>query len=159
MLDAGELVEDLKGNDKVIYDTGDCLDGFEKLKSIYNDKVDKIDKSNTICIITNIKLFIGKLDATTRTKFTTLVSQAIKFGTMKFIIIDTIDSIKGLTYEPWLRSSVDFSEGVWLGNGISNQFTIKVTTASRLLRKEIPDNFAYIVEKGKASVIKLMSDK
>ena len=159
MLDAGDLVADLKNNDKIIYSSGDCLDGFEKLKEIYNNKIDKKDDSMTICLISNIKLLTSKFDTTTRTKFTTLVSQANRFGTMKFIVIDTIDAIKGLTYEPWLRSSVDFSEGVWLGNGISNQFTLKVTTASRILRKEIPDSFAYIVEKGKASVIKLMSDK
>ena len=79
--------------------------------------------------------------------------------TIKFVIVDTIDSIKQLAYEVWLKPSLDLSSAVWLGNGISNQFTLKVTTSSRLLRQELKEGFGYIIIKGKAFVIKLMSDE
>ena len=51
------------------------------------------------------------------------------------------------------------SEGIWLGNGIGNQFTLKVTTNSRVLRAEVPPGFGYVIKKGKAALMKLMSDE
>ena len=51
------------------------------------------------------------------------------------------------------------SEGIWLGNGIGNQFTLKVTTNSRVLRQEVEPGFGYVIRKGKAELMKLMSDE
>ena len=51
------------------------------------------------------------------------------------------------------------SEGIWLGNGIGNQFTLKVTTNSRILRQEVQPGFGYAIRKGKAALIKLMIDE
>ena len=45
------------------------------------------------------------------------------------------------------------------GNGIANQFTLKVTTNPRVLRADVDPGFGYIIEKGKATLIKLMSDE
>ena len=46
-----------------------------------------------------------------------------------------------------------------MGNGISNQFTLKVTTNARLLRAEIDETMGYVIKKGKAVLIKLASDE
>ena len=69
------------------------------------------------------------------------------------------DNIKSLNYEAWFKANIDLSEGIWIGNGISNQFTLKVTTNSRLLRAELEPNFGYVVTKGKAAVTKFLSDE
>ena len=54
---------------------------------------------------------------------------------------------------------MDLAEGIWIGNGIGNQFTLKVTTNSRILRQEVDPGFGYIIKKGKAELMKLMSDE
>ena len=64
-----------------------------------------------------------------------------------------------MCFEPWYKSNCDLSEAIWLGNGITNQFTVKVITASRLLRGDVEQGFAYIIRKGKASLVKLISDE
>ena len=88
-----------------------------------------------------------------------MISEAKNNGNIKIIIVDTIDSIKAINFEPWYKGNVDLAEGVWIGNGIGNQFTLKVTTNSRLLRAEVAPGFGYCVKKGKASLIKLMTDE
>ena len=80
-------------------------------------------------------------------------------GTIKVIIVDVIDAIKGLNYETWFKNNAQLSEGIWIGNGISNQFTLKVTTNARLLRAEIDETMGYVIKKGKAILIKLASDE
>ena len=70
-----------------------------------------------------------------------------------------IDNIKTTSYEPWYNTSFDLSEGLWIGSGISNQFTLRVITSARELDDEIEPSFGYIVEKGKATQVKLIVDE
>ena len=77
---------------------------------------------------------------------------------VRFIIVDTIDNIKSLNYELWFKNNASLSEGIWLGNGLANQFTLKVTTSTRVLRAEVEAGFGYIIKKGKAELIKLVTE-
>ena len=85
--------------------------------------------------------------------------EKLKSGKLKLIIVDVIDNIKSIGYDTWYKSNTDLAEGVWIGNGISNQFTFKITTNSRILRQELEPKFGFVLEKGKATVIKLLSDE
>ena len=78
---------------------------------------------------------------------------------MNIFIVETIDGIKNINYDSWFKSNCDLSEGIWIGNGIGNQFTLKVTTNSRVLRAELDPGFGYTIRKGKAELTKLMSDE
>ena len=92
-------------------------------------------------------------------KLTTLISDCKSHNNIKFLLIDTIDVIKSINFEPWYKGNSDLAEGIWLGNGIGNQFTLKVTTNARVLRAEVPPGFGYVIHKGKAALMKLMSDE
>ena len=67
--------------------------------------------------------------------------------------------IKSFNFEPWYRGNVDLGEGIWIGNGIGNQFTLKIITSSRILRAEVEPGFGYIIKKGKALLMKFISDE
>ena len=112
-----------------------------------------------VCIITGINGFLQKMAPDEKTNFTNLISEAAKLGNFKFVLVDTIDNIKAFNYETWFKSNVDLGEAIWVGNGISNQFTLKVTTSSRLLRVELEPNFGYAIIKGKAYVVKFLSEE
>ena len=129
----------------------DCTNAIETLVKVIqsNDSSRQI-----ICIMNGFNAFLERLDPTGRNSFVELINQSKKKGNIKFIVIDTIDRIKGIAYEGWYKSNTDLSEGIWIGNGISNQFTLKVITNSRLLRAEILPGFGYILKKGKASLVK-----
>ena len=75
-----------------------------------------------------------------------------------YFFIDTVDVFKNIAFEPWYKNNADLSDAIWIGNGLGNQFTIKVTTSSRLLREELPPGFGYIIKKGKANVVKLIKE-
>ena len=158
LLDALSTITPLV-SDNLIYDSGMCTKGLEDLKDIYNAKIDKQDNSTVICTIISPHLLLNKMSTEDKEKLTIMLEEAIKLQSIKFIIVDTIDNIKQLAYEKWFKTGVSLSDGVWLGNGISNQFTLKVTTSSRVLREEVQEEFGYIISKGKASLMKLMSDK
>ncbi|MBQ6324242.1 MAG: type VII secretion protein EssC [Bacilli bacterium] len=142
--------------ERTTYSTDTCYASIDKLNEEFNNPN---PEKTVICCVLNIGSLLNKLSSIEKGSFVQLIDESKKKGNIRFIIIDTIDSIKNMAFEVWYKNNADLSEGVWLGNGIGNQFTLKVTTNSRLLREEIPPGFGYTIKKGKAVLIKLMSDE
>ena len=142
--------------DNVLYDSGDCNNAIEKLNAAYNENN---PEKTTVCFLMNLNSFLGKMEATKKTDFTNLIGNCKQVSNIKFVIVDTIDAIKSINFESWFKGNADLAEGIWLGNGIGNQFTLKVTTNARALRGEVGPGFGYAIHKGKAVLIKLMSDE
>lgn len=143
-------------SDRVYYSKDTCYGSIDKLNEAYTNNNQEI---TTVCFLINVNAMLNKLSAIEKGKFTTLITDSKNNGNIKYILIDTIDVIKSINFEPWYKTSVDLSEGIWLGNGIGNQFTLKVTTNSRVLRAEVEPGFGYVINKGKATLVKLMSDE
>lgn len=155
IFDSNSLLEGIN-NPKVTYSKDTCYASIDKLNEEYtaNNQTKTI-----ICFLVNINSMLNKLSSIEKGKLTTLINDSKKNGNIKYIIVDTIDTIKSINFEPWYKPNIDLSEGIWLGNGIGNQFTLKVTTNSRALRAEVSPGFGYVINKGKATLIKLMSDE
>lgn len=134
------------------YSSGENLKAA--LNEIYEDT-----KSVHICMIISIGNILNKLDITEKTTITGLLDKVKTKTNVKFIIVDTIDNIKTINYETWFKNNTSLSEGIWLGNGLANQFTLKVTTNSRLLRTEIEPKFGYVITKGKAALTKWITEE
>ena len=150
VIDPQEILESFESN-KAVYTTN-SEEGFKRLQAASTQETNK----NIACFIIGINQLLDNID---KTEFERTISTISKNKNMNIFIVETIDGIKNINYDSWFKSNCDLSEGIWIGNGIGNQFTLKVTTNSRLLREELPPGFGYIIVKGKASAIKLMSDK
>ncbi|MBR3146048.1 MAG: type VII secretion protein EssC [Bacilli bacterium] len=142
--------------DRITYSNDLCDKSFGKLAEILNkNDPEKI----TVCFIYNVNALLNKIPVEEKPKFADVINNCKAQGNIRIILIDTIESIKTLAFETWYKQNVDLAEGIWLGNGIADQFTLKVTTNSRILRTEVEPGFGYIIRKGKATLIKLMSDE
>ena len=155
VMDAYSIFNDIS-LDNVVYSSDAC--------EISRDHLEKRSTSNNPAItsfvfIMGVNALLGKLDPTTKTNFTNIITNTKQQGNIRYIIVDNIDVIKAINFEPWYKGNTDMSEGIWVGNGIGNQFTLKVTTNSRVLRQEVDPGFGYIIRKGKAELMKLMSDE
>ena len=138
------------------YSNDACYTSIDKIQEAY-DKNDP--NTTTFAILINVQSMMNKLSAIEKGKFTELITNCKQRSNIKFIIVDSIDVIKSIGFEAWYKGNCDMSEGIWLGNGIGNQFTLKVTTNSRVLRQEVEPGFGYVIKKGKAALMKLMSDE
>ena len=72
VFDTNSVFSDIKG-DRITYSTGNCDEAVAKLNEAYsaNDP-----EKTTICFIANINNFLGKIGATEKTKFTTLINDS-----------------------------------------------------------------------------------
>ena len=135
----------------VTYLTGENL--LETLKRMFANK-----EEMNICMINNISGILNKISPTQKVEITQLLDKIKTTTNIKIVLVDSIDNIKSMNYEPWFKANVNLSEGIWLGNGIANQFTLKVITSSRLLRAELEPNFGYVIKKGKANLTKWVTE-
>ena len=158
LLDAADILYDSTPQN-IYHDSGNCKAGIDTLISDLNSKEQQGLDYTTVCIVTGITNLLTKLDSAKKMELTELIDKKAQAGKFKLIIVDVIDNIKTICYDNWYKNNTDLAEGVWIGNGISNQFTFKITTSSRILRQELEPKFGFIIEKGKASVIKLLSNE
>ena len=63
------------------------------------------------------------------------------------------------TVEPWYKKHCSRGNGVWIGSGIANQYTLKLNTVDRELKQDITDDFGYLISDGEHILMKLVTAK
>lgn len=135
---------------------------YQKQKKTYEDN-DYNDTSlqnfsKTTYIILGVSNFISRISEENKTALGEALTSSKDYHVDNYILVDNSDKLKGFAYEAWYKNSVDDSQGVWIGNGISDQYSIKLLSTPRELREEIPEGFGYVVKNGKATLVKLVID-
>jgi len=113
-----------------------------------------LDKKVITCIIIGIDSFKNKLNNENKNKFGELFTNSKDLGIIDFILVDSIDKFKKTELESWYKNVINNSEGIWIGNGINDQFTLKMTQKSPHFKEDVPNNFCFVVERGKPQYIK-----
>ena len=72
------------------------------------------------------------------------------------IIADAVPKIKIYEFEEFYRNCVQPINAIWIGSGITDQFTIKSSTYNKQTRSQIPVDFGYNVDRGNARFIKVL---
>ncbi len=100
---------------------------------------------NIVLVITGLNDLVSNLDIGIKKKFTDNVKLLKNLPFIRIIVMDAIDSIKTFNYEDWFKSSTNLSYGIWIGNGINDQTTIKATGNFRQLSAEIKNDMGYVI--------------
>lgn len=119
----------------------------------YDKKIFKNEQPTT-CFIIGINSFKNKISEENKMKFQEIFNNAKNLETIQFIIVDSIDQIKKIELESWYKNSVNNDCGIWIGNGINDQFTLKVNQKIEEMKQEIPDSFCFVINRGKATYVK-----
>ena len=73
------------------------------------------------------------------------------------IFSESVERVSSIAYEDWFKQHVSPGDGIWIGNGIADQYTLKITTRTNDMYKEIPVEFGYVVRNGKPRLVKLLT--
>ena len=112
----------------------------------------------TICLIGGIDKFSAKLSPDNKKLFGKMFEAGKELGKYCFVLADSVDKFKKIEYDDWYRSTVNNTRGIWVGDGIANQFAIKLTKTTKELYEEIGNRFGYAVERGMPTLIKLLEE-
>lgn len=76
---------------------------------------------------------------------------------VQFIIADRISDFSTHSFEPWFKEHVSLSDGIWVGNGITDQYQLKLSKITNDLYEEIGEAFGYKIAGGKTVLVKLLT--
>ena len=116
------------------------------------------DVSTTVCVIAGLDKFQAKMNPDNKKLFGKMFEAGKDLGKFSFILVDSVDKFKKVEYDDWYRNTVTNNRGIWVGDGIANQFAIKLTKTTKELYEEIGPKFGYAVERGIPALIKLLED-
>ena len=168
VFDAVNLITDLeKSNNIYCYknDFNRVIESLEETAEIqkqvyinnnYNKEIFNGIKP-VVCIIIGIDSLLLKLSPEAKNKYNTLVETANMIQTIKFIFFDTIDIFKKMEYDNWYKAIVKNNQGIWIGNGISEQYTLKISKITRELQLDLENGFGYVVKRGVPILTKFLT--
>lgn len=135
------------------------VDGCYKILEQSNFNSVALSNQNRLNIIINgLDTFKTKLSEENKGKINDVFKKAKDIGIINLIIVDSINNLKKYEFDPWFKEGFNASEGIWIGNGIKDQFTFKPTIRTPEIRESITDDFCFVLLKGKPYLVKYVSD-
>ena len=115
-----------------------------------------IDKAKyNVCIIIGIDKFLTSIDS----DFIQDLKIAEETKKYIFIIADSVYKLKNHEYDDWYKKFVTKDKGIWIGNGISDQYLLHLNSINRNIINNCGNSFGYIIEQEEAKMIKLVGMK
>lgn len=74
------------------------------------------------------------------------------------VIAEMSKSISSYNFEKWYKNNSSQADGVWIGNGIAEQYYLKLNKTTSDMNEDITTEYGYSVKNGKAVKIKLIND-
>ena len=161
MLEEFQKINDVKIE---IFDAEKALiEDSRGVKDIYNTFISTTEKNtkthtHTICIIIGIDKFISAYGDSGNTLNTTM-KQLEERQQYSFIFVENANRLKSHEFEPWYKDYITKEDGIWIGNGIDNQYLINISSNRRELKNNCGSSFGYVVKGGNAILIKLLEMK
>lgn len=146
--DCEKAVSDLF--DIVLHRNNSYKDSIENNRSVENFEF-RVIFINSLVALKNV------LSEETRERLCVLLEKgSIKYSIM-FVFAETAKNIANVSFDKWYKQQINSGDGIWVGNGISEQYQLKPTKINAEMRDEIPEGFGFAVQKGKAVNVKLFS--
>ncbi len=110
-----------------------------------------------VYMIIGLKRFVEQLTDDGKEKLSILLAKAESFYKLHFVIAEAVSSMGSFTYEEWYKRHVNGSEGVWIGDGVADQYTLKINKVTNELYEEVGNEYGYSIVRNRPTLIKLLS--
>jgi len=132
-------------------------ENFANVLQIMQNNIDTENEKN-LYIINGIGSYKTKLNPDEKKLLEDNLTKITSSKNNYLIFIEEYTTYKSIEIEPWFRNSIDKLNGIWLGDGISSQLSIKINMSLDEKRIMFP-YIAYCFTKGKHMIFKHMIDK
>ena len=161
-----ELVSKLENVDIHILDADKSIANKKNnLQSAYTDFVEEVNKrvkerkgNRVLQIIIGIDKFLSSTEID-EFEFSETLKTAEESEMYNFIVIENPNRLKSHEYEGWYKNYITGEDGIWVGNGIDDQFLINIISDRMQLINNCGRSFGYLIEEGNAVLMKLIGMK
>ena len=111
-----------------------------------------------ICIIIGIDKFINDLE-NGEEEFYEVLKNAEELKNYNFIIVDNHTRLKNREYDDWYKEYISGDTGIWVGNGINDQYLININLTNSDILNNCGESFGYAIKQGEPNLVKLLGMK
>ena len=116
------------------------------------------DFADMVCVVAGIDKFKMLLGMDFALLFNELFSRIKAMPKVHLIIIDSVDNIKKMEFDPWYKAVCQSTRAIWIGEGMSSQFTIKSTMNTRQLSAKLDNDFGYFIDGSTTVLFKAITE-
>ena len=109
-------------------------------------------------IFFGFKRLVEQLTEDGKDKLRLLIEKAEPFYKLHFIIVETASQLSAYQYEAWFRRHVS-GDGLWIGDGVTEQTVLKVNTLNSALYEEIGSEYGFIFRRNRMTLVKLLTSR
>lgn len=122
------------------------------------DKTVLDDVREYTCLVVGAQKLYERMSSDGRGKLVALMQNAQSFYKIHFVLVDTKMRFDVLNMNADIRRQTTGVDGLWIGDGVSDQYQINVTGSTLGYQEEIGSSFGWLVTRGRPTLIKLLSD-
>ena len=153
---AAELIQD--GFEEFI---GDLFNEAVARNNTYKDA--KMDPSaldgfeRKVIVLMGFKRLFNRLSADGQEKLSLILAKTETMYKLHFVIVEGLSELNSFNYEEWYKKHLKGDEGVWVGDGVADQYLLKISKVTSDLYAEIGDVYGYVVNRNRPTLVKLLS--
>lgn len=108
-------------------------------------------------VIVGMKKMFDQLSADGREKLYTLIEKAESIYKIHFVLIDELTQYNNYNYEAWYKRHITGAEGLWIGDGVADQYLLKVSKVTSDLYEEIGTEYGHNITRNRPTLVKILS--
>ena len=143
----------------------ECIDSIKKTNDQINEIFVKSNMNlrsinnikNSLVVIIGLDKFLNKLDDNHKKVFMEILDNQREALKINFVFIDIPSSYKKYEYEEWYKNNINNSEGIWIGPGVTNQYTIKLSIQPSGI-STIDNDYIIVVKNGIPTIVKSINE-
>lgn len=147
ILDAEQIIQDDKNSLNINY---------QNFISNLNNNSEK-DK-DIVCAIIGVDKLINNLSNGEKGLYE-ILSKAEQLKNYRFILAENITRLRNRTYEEWYKNYVPTDVGIWVGNGIRDQYLLNTNISDKNIINICGESFGYVVRQSNVTAVKLIGLK
>ena len=117
------------------------------------------DCEERVYVICGIQKLFDRLTADGKEKLSLLIEKAESFYKLRFVIVEALGQLNSYSYENWFKRHINGSEGLWIGDGVTDQYLLKVGRLTTDLYEEVGSQYGYFIAKNRPTLVKLLSNQ
>ncbi len=170
IFDTPKVIADASGSLTVYTASKECEDQIAKLfdlvlyrNNTYKESLESgaviEDFEQLLVVINSLSMLRTALSDQGKEKLALILEKGTKEYNINIIIAEQVKNISSVSFEKWYKTNVSPSDGLWIGNGITEQYQMKANKTTSEMHDDITPEFGFSLIKGKCVKLKLLNNK
>lgn len=112
-----------------------------------------------VYVLVGVKKLFEQVTTENKTRLATLIEKAEAIYKLHFVMVESISQFGSYSYEAWYKKHISGGEGLWIGDGIADQYTFKLSKLTSDLYEDIGEEYGYVLLRNKPTLVKLLTSR